>query len=228
MKFIDCPSPNFNERAQDSAIDKLVLHYTGMHNTEISLARMSDSGSKVSSHYLINEVGMVYQLVNEDKRAWHAGTSYWAGQTDINSQSIGIELQNPGHEWGYQDFPDAQIGALVDLAASIVNRYNISAKQILGHSDIAPERKLDPGELFPWGRIATQNIGFWPMVELIDTLHVSSEDSIRMNLSLIGYNPKASFVATVTAFQRHFRPTKADGIVDTETAKLIATCAKIA
>ena len=199
-----------------------------MHNTEISLARMSDSSSKVSSHYLINEVGTVYQLVNEDKRAWHAGTSYWAGQTDINSQSISIELQNPGHEWGYQDFPDAQIGALVDLAASIVDRYNISAKQILGHSDIAPERKRDPGELFPWGRIATQNIGYWPIVELIDTLHVSSEDSIRMNLSLIGYNPKASFVTTVTAFQRHFRPTKVDGIVDTETAKLIATCAKIA
>lgn len=199
-----------------------------MHNSEISLARMGDSSSKVSSHYLINEVGMVYQLVNEDKRAWHAGISYWAGQTDINSQSIGIELQNPGHEWGYQEFPDAQIGALVDLAASIVNRYNISAKQILGHSDIAPERKQDPGEFFPWGKLAAQNIGYWPTVELIDTLPVGSKDTIRVNLSLIGYDPKASFLATVTAFQRHFRPAKVDGIVDTETAQLVAACAKIA
>ena len=198
-----------------------------MHNTEIALARMGNSASKVSGHYLIDEAGMIYQLVNENKRAWHAGTSYWAGETDINSQSIGIELQNPGHEWGYQDFPDAQIGALVELATSIVNRYNISAKQILGHSDIAPERKQDPGERFPWSRIAIQNIGYWPKAEPIDTHFISSEDNVRMNLSLIGYDPKSSLAATVTAFQRHFRPAKVDGIVDAETAQLIATCTKI-
>ena len=145
MKLIDCPSPNFDERAQGSAIDKLVLHYTGMQNLEISLSRMSDSSAKVSSHYLIDEIGLVYQLVNEEMRAWHAGISYWSGQTDINSQSIGIELQNPGHEWGYQEFPEAQIEALVGLATTISKRYDISANQILGHSDIAPERKQDPG-----------------------------------------------------------------------------------
>jgi len=226
LKLINYPSPNFDERAQDSMIDKLVLHYTGMQNLETSLARMIDSSSKVSSHYLIDEVGLVYQLVNEDKRAWHAGISYWAGQTDINSQSIGIELQNPGHEWGYQEFPEAQIEALADLAMSIVNKYDISANQILGHSDIAPERKQDPGEFFPWSKIATQNLGYWPTVELVDTLPIDSEDIIRMNLSLIGYDPKSSFLATVTAFQRHFRPAKVDGIIDTETAQLIAACAK--
>lgn len=228
MKLIDYPSPNFDERAQGSAIDKLVLHYTGMQNLEISLSRMGDSSAKVSSHYLIDEIGLVYQLVNEEMRAWHAGISYWSGQTDINSQSIGIELQNPGHEWGYQEFPDAQIEALVDLATSIINRHNISAKQILGHSDIAPERKKDPGEFFPWDKLATQSIGYWPTVEKINTLPIGSEDSIRMNLSLIGYDPKASFSATVTAFQRHFRPAKVDGIVDMETAQLVAACAKIA
>ena len=228
MKLIDYPSPNFDERAQGSAIDKLVLHYTGMPNLELSLSRLGDSSAKVSSHYLIDEIGLVYQLVNEEMRAWHAGISYWSGQTDINSQSIGIELQNPGHEWGYQEFPDAQIEALVDLATSIINRHNISAKQILGHSDIAPERKKDPGEFFPWDKLATQSIGYWPTVEKINTLPIGSEDSIRMNLSLIGYDPKASFSATVTAFQRHFRPAKVDGIVDMETAQLVAACAKIA
>ena len=197
-----------------------------MQNSEVSLARMCDGSSKVSSHYLIDEVGLVYQLVNEDKRAWHAGISYWAGQTDINSQSIGIELQNPGHDWGYQKFPEAQIEALVNLATSIVDRFNIPAKQILRHSDIAPERKKDPGEYFPWDKIAAQNIGYWPTLELVDTLPIATDDIIRMNLSLMGYNPKASFVATVTAFQRHFRPGKVDGIVDTETAQLVAACAK--
>ena len=226
MKLIDFPSRNFDERAHGSVIDKLVLHYTGMQNSEVSLARMCDGSSKVSSHYLIDEVGLVYQLVNEDKRAWHAGISYWAGQTDINSQSIGIELQNTGHEGGYQEFPEAQIEALVNLATSIVDRFNIPAKQILGHSDIAPERKKDPGEYFPWDKIAAQNIGYWPTLELVDTLHIATDDIIRMNLSLMGYNPKASFVATVTAFQRHFRPAKVDGIVDTETAQLVAACAK--
>ena len=227
MKLINYPSPNFDERARGSTIDKLVLHYTGMHSSEVSLARMGDSSSKVSSHYLINEMGTVYQLVNEDKRAWHAGISYWAGQTDINSQSIGIELQNPGHEWGYEEFSDAQIEALVDLATSIVDRHNITAKQILGHSDIAPERKKDPGEFFPWAKIATQNIGYWPTIEIIDTFPVPSKNTIRTNLSLIGYDPKASFSAAVTAFQRHFRPEKVDGIVDTETAQLVSACAKI-
>ena len=226
MKLINFPSRNFDERAHGSVIDKLVLHYTGMQNSEVSLARMCDSSSKVSSHYLIDEFGLVYQLVNEEKRAWHAGISYWAGQTDINSQSIGIELQNPGHDGGYQEFPEPQIEALVDLATSIVDRFNIPAKQILGHSDIAPERKRDPGECFPWEKIAAQNIGYWPRLELLDTLPIDTIDIIRMNLSLIGYNPKASFIATVTAFQRHFRPAKVDGMVDNETAQLVAACAK--
>ena len=226
MKLIDFPSPNFDERAHGSIIDKLVLHYTGMQDVETSLARMCDGSSKVSSHYLIDEVGLIYQLVHEDKRAWHAGISYWAGQTDINSQSIGIELQNPGHEWGYQEYPEAQIEALVGLATTISKRYDISANQILGHSDIAPERKQDPGELFPWGKIAKQNIGYWPTGELLDTPPINSKSIVRINLSLIGYNPKASFAATVTAFQRHFRPSKVDGIVDAKTAQLVAACAK--
>ncbi|MEE2655514.1 MAG: N-acetylmuramoyl-L-alanine amidase [Pseudomonadota bacterium] len=226
MKIIDYPSPNFGDRARGSVIDKLIFHYTGMHNSEMSLSRLCDQASEVSAHYFIDESGEIYHLVSEEKRAWHAGTSYWAGETDINSQSIGIELQNPGHEWGYRNFPDPQISALIQLATKILSDYKIPEKNVLGHSDISPERKVDPGELFPWKRLALKNIGYWPKLENKNLDIKMSKQEANQNLSLIGYHPGSSFHAKLTAFQRHYRPLKLDGFVDKETAQLLSVSAK--
>jgi N-acetylmuramoyl-L-alanine amidase len=227
MNILQRPSQNFGERAEGSMIDKLILHYTGMKTSEASLARMCDSTSEVSAHYFVAEDGTITQLVDEEKRAWHAGISFWAGETDINSQSIGIELQNPGHEWGYRDFHERQIEALVELAIEVLIRHAIPAKNVLGHSDIAPDRKQDPGELFPWQRLATMNVGYWPSYELETTSPDTSDRKLRENLSNFGYNPDTSFSDVVTSFQRHFRPTNIDGTVDPETSLLISACAKI-
>ena len=199
-----------------------------MKSGEDSLARMGDSTSEVSAHYFIDEDGTITQLVDEEKRAWHAGVSFWAGETDINGQSIGIELQNPGHEWGYREFPEQQIDALGGLAIEVLIRHAIPAKNVLGHSDIAPERKQDPGELFPWQRLATMNVGYWPKYELEPTSPNIADSKLRENLSSFGYNPESPLSDVVTAFQRHFRSTNVDATVDSETALLIATCAKIA
>lgn len=228
MKILQRPSLNFGERADGSMIDKLILHYTGMKSGEASLARMCDSTSEVSAHYFVAEDGTITQLVDEEQRAWHAGVSFWAGETDINSQSIGIELQNPGHEWGYREFPEQQIAALVELAIEILIRHAIPAKNVLGHSDIAPDRKQDPGELFPWQRIAAMNVGYWPSCEIETTPPDISDTKLHEKLSLFGYNPEMPLSDVVTAFQRHFRPTNIDGTVDPETNLLISACAKIA
>ena len=228
MTILERPSQNFGDRTKDSFIDKLILHYTGMKSAEESLARMCDSVSEVSAHYLIDEDGTISQLVDEEKRAWHAGVSYWAGETDINSQSIGIELQNPGHEWGYRDFPEEQIKALTGLITDILIRHSIPVKNILGHSDIAPERKQDPGELFPWQQLAAMNIGYWPITELSTNPQQKSDGELREMLSKWGYNPQIPLSDVVTAFQRHFRPANINGTADTETVQLITTCAKIA
>ncbi len=228
MKVLQHPSQNFSDRAYGSTIDKLILHYTGMKSSEESLARMCDSTSEVSAHYLIDEDGTIILLVDEDKRAWHAGVSFWAGETDINSQSIGIELQNPGHDWGYREFPDEQLFSLVELSTDILVRHQIPAKNVLGHSDIAPERKQDPGELFPWQRLSTMNVGYWPTTELDEkTLHLPDEQLQKMLVD-IGYNPNSPLPAVLTAFQRHFRPAKFDGTADLETSQLVTACAKIA
>ena len=226
MEVVDHPSSNFGDRAKGSTIDKLVLHYTGMPNTEVSLARICDKTSEVSAHYLINEAGKIYHLVDEKNRAWHAGVSYWDGQTDINSQSIGIELQNPGHEWGYQKFSDLQISALIELSTDVIARHEIPSKNVVGHSDIAPDRKQDPGELFPWRRLAEMNIGYWPMCEVIPEPTDQRERKLRETLSSLGYDPAASLQGVVRAFQRHFRPTNILGRIDIETAQLIYICAK--
>lgn len=151
MQIIDAPSPNFNNRALP--VDMIVIHYTGMQTGAAALERMRDPAAKVSAHYMIEEDGRVFRLVTEDKRAWHAGVSHWQGVDDINSCSIGIELVNPGHEWGYRPFPEAQMQALVDLIADIRGRHAIPNNRIVGHSDVAPGRKQDPGELFDWARV---------------------------------------------------------------------------
>jgi len=162
MRRIDRPSPNHDERG-DVAIDMLVLHYTGMASGAAALDRLCDPAAKVSAHYTIDEDGTVYAMVPEARRAWHAGVSWWGGDTNINTRSIGIELVNPGHEFGYRAFPDAQVAALTTLCHGILMRHPIPSARVLGHSDVAPARKDDPGELFPWERLAKLGIGLWPI-----------------------------------------------------------------
>ena len=145
-----------------AAIDMLVLHYTGMRSAAEALRRLTSPEAAVSAHYLIDEDGAVWRLVPEERRAWHAGVSYWRGRRDINSASIGIELVNPGHEFGYRAFPEAQVAALEVLCRDVLSRYQIPPRHVLGHSDVAPARKDDPGELFPWRRLARAGIGLWP------------------------------------------------------------------
>jgi len=210
--MIHRPSPNHGPRLSDT-IDMLVIHYTGMQSAQAALDRLCDETAQVSAHYLIDEDGTLYTLVAEQRRAWHAGLSFWRGETDINSRSIGIELVNPGHEFGYRPFPDAQIAALTTLGVQIVARHPIPPRNVVGHSDIAPFRKQDPGELFPWQTLAGQGLGVWPTSAGID------DGPIMDALSRWGYdisNPQAA----ISAFQRHFRPSKIDGMSDPETAQL--------
>ncbi|MGY8992341.1 MAG: N-acetylmuramoyl-L-alanine amidase, partial [Rhodospirillales bacterium] len=154
-------SPNFDDRPAGLPVDMLVLHYTGMKSASDALDRLCDPAAKVSAHYLVNMNGSVSALVDEEKRAWHAGVSFWRGHTDVNARSIGIELVNPGHEFGYVPFPEKQMAALIKLAKDILKRHAIEARNVVGHSDIAPRRKMDPGELFDWPRLAAAGIGLW-------------------------------------------------------------------
>ncbi len=212
-------SPNHDSRGQEgrggAAIDMLVLHYTGMKTAGEALARLCDPAAKVSAHYTIDEDGTVYAHVPEARRAWHAGKAYWAGATDINARSIGIELVNPGHEFGYRDFSEQQIGALTTLCHSILMRHPIPSWRVLGHSDVAPARKEDPGELFPWQRLAKAGIGLWPQAAVNDL----GADA----LNRFGYDPNAPQDRVITAFQRHFRPKKLNGQWDSECAGLLAS-----
>lgn len=192
----------------------LVMHYTGMATAEEALDRLCDPAAQVSAHYLIDEGGAVYRLVAEDRRAWHAGASFWRGETDINSRSVGIELANPGHEWGYNSFPEAQMTALTALAKNIIQRHPITPRNVVGHSDIAPDRKLDPGEKFDWPRLAADGVGLWPA-----TGGAADGDPQSM-LAAYGYDISARHA--VAAFQRHFRPARIDGVADDETTVLLA------
>ncbi|MHA1538096.1 MAG: N-acetylmuramoyl-L-alanine amidase, partial [Alphaproteobacteria bacterium] len=183
--MIERPSPNHEARSPDIPIDILLLHYTGMETAEGALERLCDPAAKVSAHYTIDEDGTLYRHVGEDRRAWHAGKSFWAGSYDINGRSIGIELVNPGHEFGYRAFPEAQMAALIELAGGILARHPIPPHRVLGHSDVAPGRKQDPGELFDWARLADAGIGLWPG-------EAAEEDgmpiaAIQMLLARIGY-----------------------------------------
>ncbi|WAC49707.1 N-acetylmuramoyl-L-alanine amidase [Asticcacaulis sp. SL142] len=229
--MIELPSPNFNERA--SPPDMIVLHYTGMETAGAALDRLCDPQAKVSAHYVIDEDGTVYRLVAEARRAWHAGVSFWKGETDINGASIGIEIVNPGHEFGYRDFPPEQIEALVLLLDDIRDRWDIPDHRILGHSDVAPERKEDPGELFPWSYLAQRGHGLWVEPDLppprvmgpaLDIGDVGlGVFSLQSALGKLGYNILAGgpyddqTKSIVTAFQRHWRPENIDGRADAET-----------
>lgn len=226
------PSPNFDERT--APVNVLVLHYTGMPTAQMALDRLADPNAKVSAHHVLDEDGTVYAMVAEEKRAWHAGVSHWRGKGGLNDCSVGIEIVNPGHEWGYRPFPDAQIAALIPLCNAILSRHSIPARNVVGHSDIAPARKLDPGELFPWERLAGEGIGLWPVAEAAargaslrtGDIGEAVEEMQRM-LAAYGYSVQTDGVfdayteAVVSAFQRHFRPARVDGVWDGESAHLL-------
>ena len=218
MDILDRPSPNFSDRPAGIAVDMAVLHYTGMKTGAAALDRLCDPDAKVSAHYLIEEDGTSYRLVAEDKRAWHAGFSHWAGATDINDRSIGIEIVNPGHEFGYRAFPEAQMTAVETLLAAILRRHRIPARRVVGHSDIAPSRKQDPGELFDWQRLARQSLSVWP-----DEFPPAADPGEAMKLlAAIGYDPAADPADVVTAFQRRFVPQGVTGALDDATLGMIA------
>lgn len=224
------PSPNFGERASGKPIDILLLHYTGMASEEGALRWLTSPESKVSAHYFVFEDGRVVQMVEEAKRAHHAGVSLWDGESDINSRSIGIEIANPGHEAGYRPFPAGQIAAVIALCRDILARRTIPPHRVLAHSDVAPTRKADPGELFPWRQLHEAGIGQWVLpAPLKDgpALGVGERGTavaeLRGRLRRYGYGIEAKeefdalTEAVVTAFQRHFRPERVDGLADPST-----------
>ncbi|MCC7275173.1 MAG: N-acetylmuramoyl-L-alanine amidase [Alphaproteobacteria bacterium] len=220
---IDLPSPNHGPRPPGTAVRLLVLHYTGMVSAAAALARLCDPAAAVSAHYLIDAAGTAYRLVPEDRRAWHAGVSSWQGEGDVNAASIGIELDNPGHEWGYRPFPEVQMLALVALATGILARHPIPPAGVVGHSDVAPRRKVDPGELFDWRGLAAAGIGIWPD-DLDDPAPEAppfpAAEGLR-RLARFGYALDDA-AAAVAAFQRRFRPARIDGALDAETLWRIA------
>jgi N-acetylmuramoyl-L-alanine amidase len=233
------PSPNHDLRQHGQVPDILLLHYTGMPTAEGALERLRDPAAAVSCHYFVFEDGRAVQMVPEARRAWHAGLSSWEGLSDVNARSIGIEIANPGHAGGLPPFPAAQIAAVIALSADILRRRPIRPERVLGHSDVAPSRKEDPGELFPWGKLYRAGIGHWiepaPICE--GRSHAFGDagapvEALQAQLASYGYGIAvtgvydASTAAVVRAFQRHFRPERVDGAADPSTletlAKLIA------
>jgi N-acetylmuramoyl-L-alanine amidase len=232
------PSPNFGERAEGLAVDLLILHYTDMESAGAAIDWLCNPVANVSCHYVVAEDGTITQLVDERQRAWHAGVSSWHGEDDINSRSIGIEIANRGHDHGYPDFPDAQIDSVIALACDICARHGIRPERILAHSDVAPDRKRDPGEKFPWARLAAAGVGHFVEPEPIRGGRFFSPgetgspiEALQAMLALYGYPLQITGVydlettQVVTAFQRHFRPQQVDGIADSST---IATLHRLA
>ncbi|MGH7118510.1 MAG: N-acetylmuramoyl-L-alanine amidase [Acetobacteraceae bacterium] len=231
-------SPNHDARPPGAEIDTLVLHYTGMPTAEAALARLSDPEARVSAHYLVDDDGAIWQLVAEGRRAWHAGASFWRGQTDINARSIGIEIVNPGHEWGYRPFPAAQIEALLTLCRAVLARHPIAPRNVVAHSDIAPERKQDPGELFAFAWLARNGIGLFP--EAVHDLGTGDAffsaralRAVRADLISVGYKlaPEGpldrSLAVVLSAFQRHWRPEAITGAADRGTRARLAALTRL-
>lgn len=231
----ETPSPNHDGRTPGVPVDILLLHYTGMPTAAEAIARLCDPAAKVSAHYVIDEDGTVHRLVPEDRRAWHAGVARWRGADNINARSVGIELVNPGHEWGYRPFPEAQMAVLEVLSREIVARHRIPPARVLGHSDVAPMRKQDPGELFDWARLARIGLGLWPRPDftppegapaLMAGERGPAVLDLQIALDAIGYWVEGTALfdpvteAAVTAFQRHFRAARVDGVADAETIGL--------
>ncbi len=250
LKIIDRPSPNFDARTRP--VDLVVLHYTGMQDCETAVRRLTDPAPvagafpgpwqernapadapipRVSAHYVLAEDGVVYRVVAEEHRAWHAGVAHWQGEGDVNSRAIGIEIVNGGHDFDLPDFPDAQIEALILLLRDILSRWSLSPSRVVGHSDVAPERKLDPGEKFPWKRLADAGVSIWPGVAFLPPSGADPTIAMQERLAAIGYGVHATGHVdgptkfAIAAFQRRFRPSLIDGVVDDETRDLIAAVA---
>lgn len=209
------PSPNRDARPDDTPIDMLILHYTGMPTAAAALDRLCDPAPpapwpKVSCHYLVDEDGAVWSLVPEADRAWHAGVSHWRGHDALNGRSIGIEIVNPGHEWGYRPFPALQMAAVCDLCLGILGRHPIPARNVVAHSDVAPDRKQDPGELFDWQGLAANGVGLWPAAGSVPAQDVPG------TLRAIGYGA-GDLATTLIAFQRHWLPDAVTGQADAAT-----------
>jgi len=234
LRIRKLPSPNHDERPAGILIDILILHYTGTQTAQVAIDRLRDPAARVSCHYVVEEYGSVLRMVPEERRAQHAGISYWRGHTGLNDRSIGIEVVNPGHEWGYRDFPVLQLAAVCDLCLSILSRHPIPARNIIGHSDVAPDRAQDPGERFEWQALAQNGIGLWP--DGVPDLgsggtvrDAASLRDVRAALAEIGYRvvPEGpldpALAAVLRAFQRHWRPEAVTGQADAGTlARLLA------
>ncbi len=227
-------SPNIEPRRGNVRPDMIVLHYTGMESAAAARAWLCDARSKVSCHYLIDEAGGITQMVGEEMRAWHAGISVWEGDTDINSRSVGIEMHNPGHVLGYRDFPDAQMQAVIALCRDIASRHDVEPRHVLAHSDVAPLRKIDPGEKFDWKRLHAAGVGHWvapaPLRDGASLREGDAGDAVaglQAKLARYGYGIKATARydaptgAVVRAYQRHFRPARIDGIADPATVETL-------
>jgi N-acetylmuramoyl-L-alanine amidase len=229
-------SPNQDDRPADVPIDTIVLHYTGMRSAREAIERLRDPDARVSSHYVVGENGLVLRLVPEHRRAWHAGASSWRGYRGLNDRSIGIEIVNPGHEWGYRDFPALQLAAACDLCLSIFSRHRIPQRNVVAHSDIAPDRKEDPGEKFGWEQLALNGVGLWPHGVADAGTGTPLRDAaalapVRAALAEIGYEvaPNGALdpalATTLRAFQRHWRPEAVTGQADAGTLRRLAAVA---
>jgi N-acetylmuramoyl-L-alanine amidase len=215
--IVDCPSPNYD--ARDHPVSMIVLHYTGMKDAATAIERLRDPDSGVSCHYLVDEDGTILRMVPEEQRAWHAGRSWWRGLAGVNGASIGIEIVNPGHEHGYRPFPEEQIDALVRLVADVKERHGITRGNVVGHSDVAPARKQDPGELFPWSRLSKLRLALpRPTRNLMDPCWTDA--GFLLALERFGYDV-SDRLAAVVAFQRRFRPELLDGTIDGECRAIL-------
>jgi N-acetylmuramoyl-L-alanine amidase len=224
-------SPNHDSRGEPPnmrPIDMLVLHYTGMQSAAAALDRLCDPAARVSAHYLVEEDGTLWRLVPEARRAFHAGVSCWQGVSGLNLVSIGVEIVNPGHEWGYRPFPEPQMAAVEALCRDILSRHRIPPFRVVGHSDIAPDRKADPGELFDWPRLARAGVGLWPppapglLRRRGRGVGVVQRAGALADLARIGYCVSAAEQVALAAFQRRFRPERWDGLLDAETCARLA------
>jgi N-acetylmuramoyl-L-alanine amidase len=222
MRVIDAPSSNQDDRPDGAPVDMLILHYTGMRSGAAAIDRLCDPAAKVSAHYVVEEDGRVFRLVPEARRAWHAGISHWRGASGLNARSIGIEVVNPGHQHGYRPFAALQMAALCDLCLGILARHPIPAWNVVGHSDVAPDRKEDPGEFFDWEGLAAHGVGLWPR-----EAGRAGGDALRL-LGTIGYRTDLPRPVLLRAFQRHWRPGRVDGLADAATLARLHAVAAIA
>ena len=228
MKISNVYSPNFDKKKRSyKSIKFLVIHYTGMQSERESIKRLCNPKSKVSSHYLISQNGKVYQLVMDNRIAWHAGKSCWGKYKNLNKNSIGIEMVNKGHKFGYTNFKKKQLSNLIKICQNLIKKYKIKSQNIVGHSDIAPLRKLDPGEKFPWEKLGKNKIGIWHSLrerDLIKFRKIKIINKFKVEfinkLKKIGYcfntRKKGSLVKIIKAFQRHYRKDLINGVIDKE------------